>query len=175
MINVEPCRGCGRIILTMAVANLAVRVDPEPLDAQTATAALLAGRELWTASPDGQQLHGASNADLMALSGPPEVGHRSVLGSHRCPNGSRGPVRAQQRVGEAPVPKAPPGPPVAPSRPSSGPSRATSTVPVAANRRTEGRTECSTCGRPIDLTDVGTYALFEIGAVLIDAFHTTCD
>lgn len=87
MIKVEQCRGCAAFLYSMGVANLTVRCEPEPLDAESAVAALVAGRELWTVQyragrPSG--LKGASAASLGGLRLPP--GDRpTVVVEHRCP------------------------------------------------------------------------------------------
>ncbi|SRR6266550_2666042 len=163
MIKVEPCRGCGRTLFTVKVANLDVRCDPEKLDAQEAVAALLAGRELW--SVDGMNLSGARHEILGGLNGPTPP---HVVGTHRCEAvGAR--LAAPQKGGEAGPPKGPSSPPVAPSVAFLGHSTGPSGVPSAVKRRSDP--PCDRCGRPCE---PGTYASVEYGDLVIWAEHGAC-
>src|SRR5690606_423581 len=47
MIDIKPCRGCGRPLIHHRVANLDVRLEPTPLGAQEAVGEIIAQRSLW--------------------------------------------------------------------------------------------------------------------------------
>ena len=181
MIKVEPCRGCGRTLLVHPVANLSVRLDSEPLDAQTAVQALLDGRNLWRVTQTS--VKGARPAELSALR-TAEPGERPFIAAeHRCPQGAPSRLRSTPEVSE--YPKGPPSPPAAPSRPSSGPTTDSSTPGSVLAAGTQGgepfqidwskvgeTVVCSVCSRAIDVDATDSYAMIELGAALVDAFHT---
>lgn len=159
MIKVEPCSECGRTVARQTGLN--VVVEPIPLDAQEAVAELMAGRRLWANGTGGLR---------PALPGEPGPARE-----HRCPVKAAGAVLSasvtpRREKGPVVPPKAASGPSVAFSTPSLAPRTDRSSASRAANRGTE--TECSECGYPIALDDVDTYALIELGATLVDAFHT---
>jgi hypothetical protein len=179
MIQVEPCKGCGAIILLGELMGLRAKCDPTPVDAQEAVAALLAGRELHRVTYVGDRpanLSPARPAVLSALLGaePP-----MVVQEHRC--------RADARQGgctpagrpNAPMvvsayPKAPERPaqsPVGPSTPSSALSTAHPGVHAAAQRDSD---RCSTCHLPAPLDVRDRLVIAQLGATVIDITHRTC-
>lgn len=170
MIPIEPCRGCGRTLYTAKVANLDVRCEVEPLDAQTAIAALLAGRELWKAG-----IGGLTPASPVVLSGLNDPAPPTVVGTHTC-KAVGGRLPASQKAGGPVPPKAPTDRPAAPSVASSGPSTVPSGVPDAVKRPSEGSRGpaeplCDACRKPCT---PGTYWGFQHGATWIYAEHVTC-
>jgi hypothetical protein len=173
MIQIEPCRGCGRTLYTGKVANLDVRCEVEPLDAQEAIAALIAGRELWRATPTG--LTPAGSAVLGALKLRGNTLGPTVVGTHTC-KALNGRLPASQKVGGPVPPKAPADRPVAPSVASLGPSTVHSGVPDAVSppsRAPGGTVEplCDTCRQPCT---PGTYWGFQHGTTWVHAEHVTC-
>ncbi len=174
MIKVEPCRGCGQILMLDEIApGLTVRVDTEPLDAQTAVQALVDGRELWTRKIDRTNtvvgLRGATPGHLSALHA--EV-RPTVYRQHRCT------VSAQEALSRPRTPSLrssvqppSPEPSVGRTAPSSGPQTGSSSVRSAVKPRSEGP-RCDACGEP--MAD-GTYASIELGELMIWAQHIdTC-
>jgi hypothetical protein len=170
MIKVENCPACGRMILSMAVANLAVRVDPSMLEADDAVRLLLDGRALWRVMHLGgrpYRLTGASPAVLGALRGEP--GERPhVVVEHRCS------VTAQAALSRPRTPT--PGPSVQPTpqRPSAGqqtPSSGLQTAPSSAPSAEPHRSSptCDACRKPCDVP--GSYASIEIGRLTVWAQH----
>lgn len=179
MIQVETCRGCGRSIYVHPVANLTVRLDVEPLDAQTAVSALLAGRNLWRVT--ATSVTGARPAELSALrqrgttEGPCIVQEHActarwspntlspVHGADASPKGREAGVQRFMRTLAGP------------STPSSAPRTAPYGAHAAARRPSDARTHpCSACGAPVPLGDPEGYVLIHLGATLVDAFHATC-
>lgn len=162
-MKLEPCTGCGRMILTQPIANLTVKCDPTPLNGQQAVDYLLqGGRTLWMV--DAQRLRRA------------RPGEPGPVREHRCP------VNAQEALYRPRSTRPGPSPQLTPQRPSagqqtpsSGPSAAPSSAKPAGSRVSDplahGHLDCSTCGQPINLRDIETYALIELGATVIDAFH----
>jgi hypothetical protein len=154
------------------IANPDVRLDTEPLDAQTAVQALVAGRNLWTVT--NNHASGAGAAELAALgSSGPGVRRPFVVAEHICP------TKGQEALSRRPSPSVSPSvqvtpqsPPADRTAPFSGPSAGPSSVPAAELRRSDSQVACSFCGNLIRLADTGTYALIELGSTLIDAFHT---
>src|SRR3546814_10817525 len=137
MIKVEPCRGCGQLLLWTKAANLGVLLEMSPLDGQGVVTAITSGREVFPA-PDGKPLlvHRCSVNAQTALSRPsvtPEVpGHPKALPEP--PAGRTAPSW------------------VAPAEPArSADSRHRSDSPLG-----HVHVDCSTCGQPIDLADTGT-------------------
>lgn len=187
MIQVEPCKGCGTIVLMGEMMGLRAKCDPSPLDAQEAVAALLAGRELHRVTYIGGRPANLSPARPAVLEKlrVAEPGERPmVVGSHACPttNGSAPAWRPSSTPGGTTPPKGGGRPPAPPSRPSSGSLTDSSThasAPDASQkglqRPSDGRTApCSTCGTPITLDAPETAVLIHLGATLVDAFHTAC-
>ena len=166
-MKLEPCIGCGRMILTHSIANLTVKCDPSPLDGQGVAEELGAGRQIWT--PEfgpgfiPKKLRGARPGDA------------KILREHRCT--AAGALRSPSPVpGASQLPKGREEPAqslAGPSTPSSAPRTAPPSARRAANPRSELTHDCSFCGYPIDAADVETYALIQLGATVIDAFHTS--
>ncbi len=173
MIQVEPCRGCGRTLYTGKVANLDVRCETEALDAQEATAALIAGRELWRATPTGLTPAGPAVLGALKLRG--NTLGPTVVGTHRCEaTGAR--LTASRQGGGPVAPKAHQSSPVAPSAASSGPSTPASAVTDAVNhpsKPVEDAEEpfCDLCRQRCT---PGTYWGFQHGTTWINAEHVTC-
>lgn len=177
MIKVEPCKGCGGVLLVDRFMGVTVRCDPTPLDAQAAGRTLLAGQTLYRVTYQGGRPHSfasASPAVLGALR--TEPGERPmVVEAHRCTkNGSTAPVSASQGGGGTQTPKAPQGAsqprPAAPTTPSSVPSTVRSSASAAEpHRSSPASPRCSGCGHPC--AD-GTYASIELGDILVWAHHT---
>lgn len=177
MIKVEPCRGCGRIILVGKIANLTVKCDPAPLTNVGDIMKLLTSASptptLWMVEQNlqGQPIHlrGARPGEAG-----PVAEHRCTVSAQEALSRPRTPAPVSS---PQPTPQSPPAGRTAPfSGPSAGPSsvRGAGTLdskPSGASLRSSD-VPCSVCGNMIHLTDVGTYALIELGAVLIDAFHT---
>lgn len=113
MIKVEMCRGCGRPLFTMAVANLTVRCDVEPLNAQTVLPELMGGRDVWRVTYTGStpsRLAPARPAVLGALK-TAEPGERPiVVAEHRCTGNPSGvPVAPRKPSVALEVPTCPKG------------------------------------------------------------------
>lgn len=180
MIKVEPCKGCGGVLLVDRFMGLTVRCEATPLDAQAAGAALLAGRELHRVMYLGgrpSSFSSASPAVLAALRTEPSE-RPMVVVTHRCPPGAVRPSESLSTPSAASTPKAAPvGPPAAPGTPSWGPSTEASSAPSAESRPSErlapsvadpSGPRCSGCGHPC--AD-GTYASIELGDILVWAHH----
>lgn len=167
MIQIEPCRGCGRTLGIHKIANLTVRLEIEPLDAGQATQALLGGRNLWRVTQTS--VSGVRPAELTALAqrGVTEGPH--VCQEHRCVAVSR--PDGSTPVPEAnPTPKARQSPPVDVSTLSSARSTARSSARPAVSRGS--RPVCDGCGEPC--AD-GTYASISLGELTVWAQHVeTC-
>lgn len=177
MIEIEPCKGCGRTLFTVKVANLDVRCEVEALDAQEALSSLLAGRELWRATATSLT---PSTALVLAALNSAEPGERPhVVQTHICKAVS-GRLPASQGVGGPTPPKAPPGPPVAPSAASLGPSTGLSGVLVAVNHPSDPETDlpetarrptCDACGLTCEPR---TYTGIMLGGTWIHVWHNLC-
>lgn len=176
LIKVEPCRGCGRIILLGKIANLDVKCDPAPLTNVGDIVKLLTSPTpptLWMVEKNRQ-------GRPMGFRGA-RPGEAGPVAEHVCTVKAADAVLrpSAPRGGETVPPKAP-RPPAARSAASSGHSTVSSGAPGAGtlDSKPSGASlrssdvPCSVCGNMIHLTDVGTYALIELGAVLVDAFHT---
>lgn len=183
MIKIETCRGCGRSIYVHPVANLTVRLDVEPLDAQEAVTALIAGRNLWRVT--ATSVTGARPAELSALRQRGTTEGPCIVQEHACTgrlNAASVPLSASQTAGGGKVPPKAPGPSVALQRAFSGQPTASSTPDSAPDASRKGpqplsdaRTvPCSTCGASVPLGEPEGYVLIHLGATLIDAFHATC-
>jgi len=161
---IEPCKGCGSLILLHRIANLVVKADPAPLTDVGDILKLIAGPNppsLWAV-----ETNQAGQPNRLRGARPGETG---VVPEHRC-----------TRVGGQASP------PVAPSRPAAqaqtapelseaesvvgGPARPgdASTPPFSATRRTNP--VCDGCFRPCE---PGTYASVELGDILQWAHHVT--
>lgn len=173
MIKVEPCRGCGRILMIHPVANLTVRLESEPLDAQGAATALVAGRNLWRVTATSAK--GVRPAELSALR-TAEPGERPyVVQEHRC-TAAGAPHTPSPVLGDPSLPKGPEAgvqslSPVGLSIPSSEPSPEDSSAPAADRLPTE---VCSVCRKPLDPSDAGNYVALQLGATVVDSFHANC-
>jgi hypothetical protein len=172
LIKVEGCRGCGRLLMIQPIANLEIRLETQPLDAQTAVQALVAGRNLWTVT--NNHASGAGAAELAALgSSGPGVRRPFVVAEHVCPTKGQEALSRRRSPSVSPsVQVTPQSPPAGRTAPFSGPSAGPDSVRSAATRDSETQVACSVCGNLIRLADTGTYALIELGSTLIDAFHT---
>lgn len=172
MINVEPCRGCGRTLFTHRVANLVVRLEIEPLDGPAAYRAIIDGRELWRATATGLSPAKPDTLTALATAEPGERPH--IVQTHRCTAAG-----APARPPVAPkVQPTPPGPPAGQQTPFSGPQATHSSAPSAANRRSEPAGAatpepcCDGCGQPC--AD-GTYTSVAVGDLIVWAQHVdTC-
>ena len=128
-MKLEPCIGCGRMILTHSIANLTVKCDPSPLDGQGVAEELGAGRQIWT--PEfgpgfiPKKLRGARPGDA------------KILREHRCT--AAGALRSPSPVpGASQLPKGREEPAqslAGPSTPSSAPRTAPSSARRAVNPR----------------------------------------
>jgi hypothetical protein len=176
MIQVEPCKGCGTIILLGEMMGLRAKCDPAAMDAQEAVAALLAGRELHRVTQVGGRptnLSPARPAVLKALR-MAEPGERPmVVGSHVCPQNASAPASGPTGpLGGTTAPKGGGRPPVPPKNRFSGQPTASSTPGSALGAVIQGSdTPCSLCGQPVPIDDPDGYVLIHLGATLIDAFH----
>lgn len=140
MIKVEPCKGCGGVILVDDFMGVRVRCDVTAVDAHTATQAVLASRPLYRLTYQGGQPHSFASAPpiyLAGLLGDPAT-RPSVVAAHQCSQKAAGAVLpAFQDGGGTQTPKAPPepvsSPRVAPGTPSSAP-----TAPSSATATTAG-------------------------------------
>lgn len=167
MIKVEPCPGCGRLIFIKDVANLKARLDSLPVDAQEATAELIAGRTVWRITETS--LRPARPAELMALRNRGTVEGPRILREHRCTPGSRPPTPSPGKETD-PAPKGRQGPvqPLADlSTRTSAPGMASYGVPPAETPRTDGP-RCDRCSVPCRQ---GTYASIELGELTLWAEH----
>jgi hypothetical protein len=175
MIKVEPCKGCGGVILVDDFMGVRVRCEASPLDAQTAGAALLAGLNLYRVhylSGRPSTFASASPAVLGGLRIPDPSERPMVVVQHRCKAEATGAaLRAPQGVKgpgtPGPAPKAPQNPPAAPGTLSSAPSTEPSGAITAAKPVSEGP-GCDGCGEP--MAD-GTFASIELGEVMIWKHH----
>lgn len=162
MIDVRPCLGCGRPLIHHSVANLAVRLEPTPLDGSEAVAEIIAGRSLWMV--DAQRVR------------PARPGEPGPLREHRCTE------TAQAALSRPFVPT--PGPSVQPTpqrlsagrtAPSSGPSGGNSSVRSAERAHTDHRSHpCDACREPVVLDGPELYVSVELGATVMWAVHETC-
>lgn len=176
MIKVEPCKGCGGVLLVDRFMGVTVRCDPTPLDAQAAGRTLLAGQTLYRVTYLGgrpSSFGSATPAVLGALRGEP--GERPmVVEEHRCTkagttNALSSPVTAVQGGGGTQTPKAPQSPPADRTALLSGPSTVPSGAPTAVKPRSNPPgPRCSGCGQPCK---DGTYASIELGEILVWAHH----
>lgn len=165
MIKVEPCKGCGGLILMDDFMGVRIRCDLTPLDAQTAGAAVLAGLELYRLVSEGgrpNQFASASMGELRALGAGRSPG-LTVVAQHRC---SPKPHTAVSRPIPAPdketlteaCPKA--------QDPAQRAARGPSAEPATPYRSSEP--VCDGCGTP--MAD-GSYVSIELGDIMIWKHH----
>lgn len=167
MIQIEPCKGCGRPLFTLKVANLDVRCETEALDAQEAVAELLAGRNLWRAT--ATSLAGVRPAELEALRLRGQTEGPHIVRTHRCTATGR-PATPTPRPSPQPTPSVPP---AGRTAPFSGPLAANCSVPGAANHpsRGQGGLQEPVCGLCGNRPDPGTYWGFQHGDRWVYAEH----
>lgn len=163
-INPATCGRCSEMLWLGEDAGLRWTADMTPLDRDAAIQAMIAGRELYVV--------GGTHMTRYRTGQPTGTVHAA----HGCPSGA---ARALEKV--SPVlgdPNAPKGREtgaqgfVVPSTRSSARPEAPSSARSAVRRRSDGP-DCSLCGHQIRLADVETYAMIELGATVIDAFHTS--
>lgn len=161
-VKLEPCIGCGRMILIHRVANLTVRCEPTPMDGQGVAQELGAGRQIWTPEfgpgliPKG--LRGARPGDA------------KLLREHRCAAVS-GPGTPPAVPAPPKGPQSPSGRRVAPSTRSSGPRTDHSSArPAVSPRFDQGGPRCDECGL---IMEEGEYVSAQLGEIYIWAQHLT--
>lgn len=173
-MKIQPgtCR-CGALLYLVEDAGLRWTADMTPLDAQEATAALLAGRELYRLTLVGKtpsRLRTAKPDVLKALRTAMPDERPIVVGSHPCPTGAaRALLPAPQPAGGPGGPTRPPKAPVPPSRPFSGQPTVSSSAPDAGIQGSEGP-RCDDCG--LIMRD-GEYVSAQLGEVYVWAIHLT--
>lgn len=159
MIDLKPCRGCGRPLIHHSVANLAVRLEPTPLDLNGIMGELAASRSLWMV--DGGKVR------------PARPGEAGPLREHRCSvKAADAPLEPSQPSPPPGVPANPPVRPRTPSRRSSG-QRTTPPGVLYAGSRVSDIGEgpvCDSCSTP--MAD-GTYASIEVGELTVWAQHVS--
>lgn len=165
MIKVEPCRGCGRLLLVHPIANLAVRLDSVPLEPDGAVQALMGGIPLWRVT--GTSVSGARPAELTALRERGSTEGPRIHQEHRC--------TAAGRPGTPPAVSTPPKgsqrPPADRSAlRGSAPRPAPSSAPSADRPRSDGGPRCDDCGL---IMGEGEYVAVQLGEIYIWAQHLT--
>lgn len=161
MITVEPCRGCGRLLLVHPIANLTVRLDSVPLEPDGAVQALMGGIPLWRVT--STSVSGARPAELTALRERGSTEGPRIHQEHRC-----------TAVSGPNTPKAVSASPKGSQRPPADRSALQGSVrrperssaPSAATPVSEPR--CDGCGEPCS---DGTYASVAIGDIIVWAAH----
>lgn len=149
MIEITPCRGCGRHLIHHRVANLAVRLELEPITGQEAVGEIMAQRTLWMVDQGKVR--------------PARPGEPGPLREHRCT--AAGALRTPSPV---PAPQPTPREPSAGQQtPSSGPRTAYSSARSAAIRDSENP-RCPDCGL---IMHDGDYVSVELGQVMLWAIH----
>lgn len=164
-MKLEPCAGCGRICLTHPIANLVVKCDPAALDGQGVAQELTAGRQIWT--PEfgpgliPQRLRGARPGDTRLL----REHHCMAAGALHRPSPVLGDTSAPKgrETGAQSL--------AAPSTPSVVRPTEHSSASGAVPRRSE-EAGCSFCGQPLGEDGAGTYVIMQLGATVVDAFHS---
>jgi len=159
---IQPCTGCGRLILLHRIANLVVKADPAPLTDVGDILKLIAGPNppsLWAV-----ETNQAGQPNRLRGARPGETG---VVPEHRCTNrGTSNAVMASLPAskpnGATPGPKEPP---AGRTTPSSAPQGLT--VDDAA-RQASDAPACDRCGKPC--AD-GTYAAVQLGDIYMWAQH----
>lgn len=158
-MKLEPCVGCGRMILSQSIANLTVKCDPTPLTDVGEIVGLLT-------SPNPPSLWMVENGRLRGA----RPGEPGPVREHRCVT-----VSGANPAPSVPAPpKAAPRPAesrVAPRTPSSVRPTAHSGAPAAAIPRSE---PCDRCRKPVILDGPELYVSFELGATVVYAAHETC-
>jgi hypothetical protein len=164
MINVQMCRGCGRALYVHPVANLEVRCEVDPLDAQASVQELLGGNDLWELrAPKG--LAPANPVILAGLSSPDPAARPVIVREHRCTAFSGPPVGAVVPG----HPKAFPSSPAGRQTPSWGQSTERSGAPAAVSPRgDQGNPRCDECGL---IMGDGEYVAVQLGEIVMWAQH----
>jgi hypothetical protein len=164
---IQPCTGCGRLVLLHRIANLVVKADPAPLTDVGDILKLIAGPNppsLWAVERNQwdvpTRLRGA------------RPGEKPVVPEHRCirVGGSTSPPVASPRPVAAP--QASPGLSEAESV-LGGPSRPgdASSAPFDQPLRPH---PCDACSKPVILGGPEEYAAIELGATAVWAVHSPC-
>ena len=164
-MKLEPCIGCGRMVLIHRVANLTVKCDPTPLTDVGEIVRLLTSPNppsLWMVERNQQgqpvRLRGA------------RPGEAGPVREHRCTPVSR-PNPAPSVVAPPKGPSSPPERRVAPSTPSSVRPTARSGAPAAASPRSDGGgPRCDECGI---IMGEGDYVAVQLGEIYVWAQHLT--
>lgn len=149
-LSLGVCPACGTPVHRWKAAGIEYKADLTVVDAQQATAAVLAGRTLYRITMVGptRNIRPAYTAELTALSGaePP-----TIVGGHPCKAVTR-PLAASQPAPGPGVRSVPPEPSAGRQTPSSGPQTESSGARTAETRvsdpgnRPGNRPECDTCG-----------------------------
>ncbi len=163
-LSMAECPSCRTPVHRWKAAGIEYTADLPVVDAQTATAAVLAGRRLYRVTWAGGQanIRLAYHTELAALSSaePPHI-----VASHPCKAVTRS-LTAVPPSGGAGAPGKAPSPSAGRTAASSGVSRWLS-AQRAAQRRSDGP-RCDSCGQPC--AD-GTYASIELGTLTLWAQH----
>lgn len=166
MIEMKPCRGCGRPLIIHKIANLTVRLETEPLDLNGIMGELAASRSLWM----------VDNGKVR----PARPGEAGPLREHRCSaKAADAPLKPSQTSTPPGVPANPPVRPSAGSRRSSGRRTDSSTPGFArgASRTAPARSDthpCDVCRGPVVMDGPELYAAIELGAAIVWAVHAEC-
>lgn len=152
MIDLKPCRGCGRPLIYHSVANLAVRLEPTPLDLNGIMGELAASRSLWMVDEGKVR--------------PARPGEAGPLKEHRC-TATGAPISAPAVPTPQPTPQRPP---AGRTTRSSGPSAAPSSVRSADSPRSDGGPRCDECGL---IMQDGEYVSVQLGEIYVWAQHLT--
>lgn len=170
MIKVEPCLRCGRITYTDNVGGPVIKTDTEPLEAEPAVQALVAGRTLYRITRIGKRPANFGTATAAVLGKlRTEPGERPiVVQEHRCAPAGRprtpSPVDAETGI---------------PERPAEGRTRPFArALPASPTREAAPRAEtpdsegprCEDCGQ---IMADGTYASVQLGDACMWAAHLT--
>lgn len=165
------CTRCGRVIYLAEEVGVRWTADLEPLDAQEAIQALVAGRQVYRVTQPGPNLSTARPAVLKALREAP-VGERPlVVASHGCPTGTAKALHAvlpaPEEVGGPGAPKAPAGPSGARTARTSGRATGSSGAPNAENRPSDPT--CEACG--VKIADGEQMVGIQLGELYVYAAH----
>ena len=168
MIQIEPCRGCGRPLIQHRVANLDVRLETVRLDGSAAVAEIVAQRTLWMVDAQTGRVRRARPGEP----GPLREHQCTIRGTEKLSRAPQAPVQSSTSPG---VPANPPVRPQAGSRPSSG-QRTPSSTPGSARTVPTRDSDplCDTCRKPVVLDGPELYTSIELGASVVWAVHETC-
>lgn len=167
MIKIEPCIGCGRIILQHRIANLVVKCEPTPIANVGDIVKLLSAP-----NPPGLWMVERNQAGQPSRLRGARAGELGVVPEHHCaaatrvsdrkpPAGHPQPAQASPSISEAESVLG------GPARPGDA-----STAPFSTSRRIN-TPRCDGCSRPC--AD-GTYASIQLGDLTVWAHHvTTCE